>query len=53
MSLLIRMELLQRENHFLRSNHQLYNVLIAAHAFLMIFLTVIVMQRNPNPLIPC
>ncbi|KAL3520249.1 hypothetical protein ACH5RR_018398 [Cinchona calisaya] len=39
-SVLIRMELARPGDQILGGNHQLYNVLITAHAFLMIFLMV-------------
>jgi len=39
-SVLIRMELARSDDQILGGNHQLYNVLITAHAFLMIFFMV-------------
>ncbi|KAH8932841.1 hypothetical protein BDL97_18G000200 [Sphagnum fallax] len=39
-SVLIRMELAQHGNQILGGNHQLHNVLITAHAFLLIFFMV-------------
>ena len=40
-SVLIHMELARLNNQILGGNHQLYTVLITAHAFLMIFFMVI------------
>jgi len=54
-SVLIRMELASPGVQILNSNHQLYNAVITAHAFLMIFFMVmpalVGKQRLPTSII--
>lgn len=46
-SVIIRMELAAPGVQYLNGNHQLYNVVITAHALLMIFFMVMLIRLNP------